>query len=139
MRFGWSQEEQRTHIIEALDQHGITLDELVELTNQPDTDPFDLLCYVAYDRKPLTRRQRAELLRQNKPDVFTHYGTKAGKVLDLILEKYVDFGLNQIHTNVINVEPIPRVGTSLEIVREFGGLDHLRIALQDLQTQLYAA
>lgn len=139
LRSKWSHEEQRALILDTLDQHGITLDELVNLTNLPDADPFDLLCYVAYDRKPLSRRQRADLLRKNKPDLLTQYGTKAGKVLDLILEKYVDFGLNQLRPDIINVEPITREGTSLEIVRAFGGIDHLRIVLQDLQTQLYAA
>ncbi len=139
LRSHWSNETQRAELLNALDRHGITLDELVNLTNLPDADPFDLLCFVAYDRKPLTRRQRADLLRQNKPDLFGQYGKKAAEILDMILEKYVDFGLNELQPNVINVEPIARKGTPLEIVRHFGGVDALRIALQNLQTQLYVA
>lgn len=139
LRSKWSDETERATILDALDKHSITPDELVSLTNQPDADLFDLLCYVAYDRKPLTRRQRADRLRRNKPDLFGAYEKKAAKILDQILEKYVAFGLNQIKPDVINVDPINKMGTSLEIVRAFGGVDHLRIALQDLQTQLYAA
>lgn len=139
LRSNWSQEEQRQKIEEALEQHGITLYELIALTNMPEADPFDLLCYVAYGQKPLTRRQRADLLRRNKPDLFREYGAKAAEILDLVLEKYVDFGLNQLQPGVIKVAPINEKGTSLEIVRAFGGVDHLRIALQQLQAQLYAA
>lgn len=139
LRSRWSDETERTQILEALEKHGVTLDELVSLTNLPDADPFDLLCFVAFGRKPLTRRQRADILRRNKPDLFGEYGKKAAAILDLILEKYVDFGLNELQPGVINVEPINRKGSPLEIVRAFGGVDHLRIALLNLQTQLYAA
>lgn len=139
LRARWSREDERALILEALDQHGITFDELVNLTNLPEADPFDLLCHVAFDRPPLTRRQRAERLRRNRPDWSAQYGKKAQAVLDQILEKYVEFGLDEIRPDVIRVEPIARQGSPLDIVREFGGYDHLREALRELQTELYAA
>lgn len=138
-RSHWAEETERARITEALAEKGISLSDLANITNQPDADPFDLLCLVAFDQKPLTRRQRADKLRQNRPDVLAQYGAKARDVLDMILEKYVDFGPDQLQPSVISVSPITKKGNSLEIVRLFGGMDHLRIALNNVTNQLYAA
>ena len=101
-------------------------------------NPFDLLCFVAYDLKPKTRKQRAELLKKNKPDFFTLYSEKAQQVLQMILEKYVDFGLNQIRPDIISVEPFTQQGNTIEIVNEFGGIDQYKKAIEELQTLLYS-
>ena len=135
----WSNPAERELIIQELETNGISFEQLVEVTKQKEADPFDLLCYVAYDLKPLSRKQRADLLKKNKPDFFAHYSEKAKEVLNLILEKYIDFGLNQIRPDIISVEPISQKGNAIEIVNEFGGVDHFKKAIEELQNLLYAA
>lgn len=134
----WNDLQERQHILEELENNGISIDQLMEITKQQDIDPFDLLCLVAFDLKPLTRKQRADLLMKNKPDFFAHYSDRAKEVLTLILEKYVDFGLSQIRPDIISVEPIAQRGNPIEIVKEFGGVDEFKKAISELQTLLYA-
>lgn len=136
-RSHWNNLEERNQIIEELESNGISIEQLMEITKQKEADPFDLLCFVAYDLKPITRKQRAELLKKNKPDFFSQYSEKAQKVLKLILEKYVDFGLNQIRPDIISVEPFPQQGNAIEIVNEFGGFEQFKKAIEEIQTLLY--
>ncbi len=138
-RSKWNDLQERQHILDELENNGISIDQLMEITKQQEADPFDLLCFVAFDLKPLTRKQRADLLKKNKPDFFAHYSEKAKVVLELILAKYVDYGLNQINPSIISVEPIAQQGNSIEIVNEFGGIDEFKKAIEELQTLLYAA
>ncbi len=134
----WNDLEERQHILDELENNGISIEQLMDITKQQDVDPFDLLCFVAFDLKPLTRKQRADLLKKNKPDIFAHYSERAKDVLNLILEKYVDYGLNQIRPDIISVEPITQQGNPIEIVNEFGGMDEFKKAISELQTLLYA-
>lgn len=134
----WNDLQERQHIIDELENNGISIEQLMDITKQQDIDPFDLLCFVAFDLKPLTRKQRADLLKKNKPDFFAHYSEGAKNVLNLILEKYVDYGLNQIRPDIISVEPIAQQGNPIEIVNEFGGMDKFKKAINELQTLLYA-
>lgn len=134
----WNDLEERKHILEELENSGISIEQLMEITKQKEVDPFDLLCFVAFDLKPLTRKQRADLLKKNKSDFFAHYSDKAKHVLNLILEKYIDYGLNQITPDIISVEPIAQQGNPIEIVNEFGGIDQFKKAIEELQTLLYA-
>ncbi len=138
LRSKWSKAEERQHIIDELENNGISIEQLMDITKQNEVDPFDLLCFVAYDLKPKTRKQRAELLQKNKPDFFSLYSEKAQHVLKLILEKYVDFGLNQIRPDIISAEPIRQEGNEIEIVNAFGGIDKYKQAIEQLQTLLYA-
>jgi type I restriction enzyme, R subunit len=137
-RSKWNDLEERKHIMEELENNGISIEQLMEITKQSAIDPFDLLCLVAFDLKPLTRKQRADLLKKNKPDFFADYSDKAKDVLNMILEKYVDFGIDQIQLNIISVEPITQQGNPVEIVNEFGGIDQFKKAITALQTLLYA-
>ena len=139
LRNKWSKAEQRKEIEEALENIGISIDHLMDITKQKDADPFDLLCFVAYDLKPLTRKQRADLLKKNKPDFFAQYSSKAKEVLELILDKYVVYGLKQIKPDIISVEPITQQGNAMEIVKEFGGATEFMKAIEELQILLYAA
>jgi len=134
----WSKSEERKLIIEQLESNGISIEQLTDVTKQIDADPFDLLCFVAYELKPKTRRQRADLLKKNKPDFFSQYSEKAQQVLKMILEKYIDFGLNQIRPDVISAEPINKEGNEIEIVNEFGGMEKYKQAIEQLQSLLYA-
>jgi type I restriction enzyme R subunit len=136
-RSKWNDLQERQHILDELENNGISIDQLMEITKQQDVDPFDLLCFVAFDLKPLTRKQRADLLKKNKPDFFAHYSEIAKDVLNLILEKYVDYGLNQIRPDIISVEPIAQQGNPIEIVNEFGGMEEFKKAISELQTLLY--
>ena len=137
-RSKWNDLQERQHILDELENNGISIEQLMEITKQQDVDPFDLLCFVAFDLKPMTRKQRADLLKKNKPDFFAHYSERAKDVLNLILEKYVDYGLNQIRPDIISVEPIAQQGNPIEIVNEFGGMDEFKKAINELQTLLYA-
>ena len=134
----WNNLEERKQIIEQLESNGISIEQLMEITKQKDADPFDLLCFIAYDLKPKTRKQRAELLKKNKIDFFSQYSEKAQQVLQMIIEKYVDFGLNQIRPDIISAEPINQKGNEIEIVNEFGGIDKYKHAIEELQKILYA-
>lgn len=137
-RSKWNDLQQRQHILDELENNGISMDQLMEVTKQKDVDSFDLLCFVAFDLKPLSRKQRADLLKKSKPDFFAHYSERARDVLNLILEKYVDYGLGQIRPDIISVEPISQQGNPVEIVNEFGGIDEFKKAIEELQTLLYA-
>jgi len=137
LRSRWSDTEQRKFIIEELENYGISIEQLMDITHQSDADPFDLLCFVAYDLKPKTRKQRADLLKKNKPDFFTIYSEKAQHVLKLILEKYVEYGLNQIRLDIISSDPINEEGNEVEIIEAFGGMEKYKKALDQLQVLLY--
>ena len=137
LKSNWNNLDERKLIIEKLDKFGISIDQLMEFTNQKEADPFDLLCFVAYNLKPKTRKQRSELLQKNKPEFFSNYSEKAQIVLKLILEKYVDFGLNQIRPDIISVEPFTLQGNTIEIVNEFGGFKKYKNAIEQLQKLLY--
>lgn len=135
----WNNLEERKQIIEQLENNGISIEQLMEITKQKEADPFDMLCFVAYDLTPKTRKQRAELLKKNKTDFFSQYSEKAQQILQMILEKYVDFGLNQIRPDIISVDPFTQQGNTIEIVNEFGGFDQFKKAIEEIQTLLYAA
>jgi type I restriction enzyme R subunit len=138
LRSRWSNSVERKEIIEQLENSGISIEQLMDITKQTEADPFDLLCFVAYNLKPKTRKQRADLLKKNKPDFFLLYSEKAQTVLQEILNKYVDFGLNQIRPDIISVDPFNLQGNAIEIVNEFGGMDNYMQALTELQKLLYA-
>jgi len=137
LRTRWSNSEERKEIIEQLENNGISIEQLMDITKQTDADPFDLLCFVAYNLKPKTRKQRADLLKKNKPDFFSLYSEKAQNVLQEILKKYVDFGLSQIRPDIISVDPFNLQGNLIEIVSEFGGMDKYKHAIEQLQKLLY--
>ncbi len=101
-------------------------------------DSFDLICHVVYDQPPLTRRERAWNVK--KRNHFTQYGDKARIVLNAILDKYADQGIENIESmNVLKLQPICRHGTVVEIVNSFGGKKQYQKALKELEDRLYQA
>ena len=101
-------------------------------------DPFDLVCHVAWDKPPLTRKERAEQVK--KRDYFTRYGEQARRVLEALLDKYADEGVGPIEeTQILTIAPFTQFGTPVEIIRSFGGLDQYHRALQELEQALYSA
>jgi len=138
LKNAWINSDGRTRLIEELENRGISIDQLMEITKQKDSDPFDMLCFVAYNLKPLSRKQRADILKKNKTDFFSKYSETAKQILNEILEKYVDFGFSQIRPDIISVEPISKHGNPIEIVKEFGGIDEFKKTIDQLQRLLYA-
>ncbi len=138
LRSKWTQAEEREQIIAALKERGIELAHLAEATHLPDADPFDLLVHVAYNGPLRTRRERAERVRKGKMDAFDYLKPEAREVLDLLLEKYNDHGVDQLsNLHILEVPPISERGTVIEIADLFGGVDKLRRALNRLQEMLY--
>ncbi len=131
----WNESERKQAIVEELEANGLPLDPILDELGK-DLDPFDLICHVAFDAKPLTRRERADNVK--KRDVFGKYGEQARAVLDALLEKYADEGvLNIDDTNVLRISPLDKLGTPIELVNAFGGKHGFEKAVHDLQTELY--
>ena len=131
----WKETERKQAIIEEMEAEGLPLTVLVAELGS-NLDPFDLICHVAFDAKPLTRRERAENVK--KRNVFAKYGEQARAVLDALLDKYADEGVfNLDDANVLRIPPIDKLGTPLELVRAFGGRPDFEHAVHDLQSALY--
>lgn len=135
----WMDLEQRAEIIVALEERGISFESLASEAKQPDADPFDLLCHIAFNAPMLTRRQRAEQLKRKKQDFFGKYGPEAREILDELLEKYSEHGTTQFEIpDVLKVPPISEHGNPHEIGGFFGGPERLKEAVDQLQMLLYA-
>ena len=131
----WKSAERKQAIIEELEAEGLPLGPIAEELGK-DLDPFDLICHIAFDKKPLTRRERAENVK--KRDVFTKYGAQARAVLDALLAKYQDEGvLNLDDTNVLKIAPFSTMGSVVQLITAFGGKDGFERAVHDLQDALY--
>jgi type I restriction enzyme R subunit len=140
LRSNWSNAEERTSIIQALEERGISFSELAEAAKQPDADPFDLLCHIAFNAPLRTRRERAEMVRKEKTDFFDKYSPEARAVLNEMLEKYIEFGTAEFKIpEILRVPPISDRGNIPQITALFGGAEKLRAAVIELQTLLYAA
>ena len=140
LRARWADPDQRSEIIRRLEERGVNFVDLADAAHQPEADPFDLLCHLAFNAPLRTRRERAQRLRESRQDFFARYGPEARQVLDELLEKYAEHGDAQfVLPDVLHVPPISRHGTVADIVKLFGGADQLRTAVTELQAQLYAA
>jgi type I restriction enzyme R subunit len=140
LRKRWADPNQRSEIIQLLEERGVSFDQLAEIAQQPDADPFDLLCHLAFNAPLRTRRERAQQLRETRKNFFDRYGMEARQVLDELLEKYAEHGDAQfVLPDVLRVPPISRHGTVPEIIKLFGGPEQLRSAVTELQSELYAA
>jgi len=133
----WSKAERKQTIIDNLQEHGVFFDELAETVGK-DFGPFDLICHVAFDRPPLTRRERAENVK--KRNYFTKYGEQAISVLNALLDKYADVGIENIEDiNILRVQPISEFGTPMEIIEWFGGRNGYQKAIKELEAHLFPA
>ena len=131
----WNAVERKQAVLDEMSAEGLPMDVLVEELGK-DLDPFDLICHVAFDAKPLTRRERADRVR--KRDAFTKYGEQARAVVDALLDKYADEGLlNLDDADMLRIPPINGLGTPLELIRAFGGKPGFERAVHDLQSALY--
>ncbi|MGD0660641.1 MAG: DEAD/DEAH box helicase family protein [Syntrophorhabdales bacterium] len=140
LRREWADPAQRRDIIEKLAERGIDFDALGNTTQQPDADPLDLICHLAFNAPLRTRRERAQRLRFEKKDFFDQFGMAAREVLGELLDKYTEHGTAQfLLPDVLELAPINRHGNVMEIAALFGGPEKLRAAVNELQTLLYAA
>ncbi len=140
LRAQWADPAKRAEIIDRLAERGVSFAELAEAARQPEADPFDLLCYLAFNAPLRTRRERAQQLKQNRPDFFARYGPEARQLLEELLEKYAEHGDAQfVLPDVLKVPPLSNHGQIGDIIRLFGGPEQLRTAVHELQHYLYAA
>lgn len=131
----WKSEERKDALVKELAAEGLPLDMIAKELGI-DLDPFDLVCHIAFDRKPLTRQERADNVK--KRDVFARYEGKARAVLDVLLSKYADEGvMNLDDTNVLKIPPANTLGTTIELVRAFGGKAAFEQAVHAMQAALY--
>ena len=135
----WTSADRKQALLEELAAQGVLFEALAEEVGKKlgkDCDPFDLICHVAFDQPPLSRRERAEQVK--KRDVFTQYGDQARKVLEALLDKYADTGIESIESmNVLQLDPISSLGTPIELVTAFGGKPAYQQAVHELETLLY--
>ena len=133
----WNDAEKKHAIIEELENQGIVFEELKEEIKN-DLDIFDLICHIAWDAPALTRKERAENVR--KRNYWTKYGDKARAVLDALLDKYAQTGIEEIEDmKVLTVDPIKEIGTPAEIVKLFGGKPQYLQAIRELENEIYSA
>jgi len=133
----WSSADKKKVIIDELAERGIFLDALAEEVGK-DFDPFDLICHVAWDMPPLTRKERAENVK--KRNYFTKYGENARAVLEALLDKYADEGVEHIEeTKILTVAPFTELGTPVELIKVFGGKENYLKAVAELEKELYTA
>ena len=131
----WSSEEKKAVIMNELSEHGVLWEALAEEVGQ-DLDPFDLICHVAFDQPPLTRRERAKKVRES--DYFNKYSKKAKLILKSLLDKYELEGVTTIESGeVIKVFPLTELGTPVEIVKAFGNKKDFERAIQELELEIY--
>lgn len=132
----WNDEERKQTIIDELANAGIIWEALQEEIGA-DMDPFDLICHVVYDQPPLTRRERANEVK--KRNYFTKYSDTAQKVLNALLDKYADSGVEEIESlNVLKVKPLDQLGSPMEIVKQgFGSKKEYQQAISDLEDEIY--
>jgi len=132
----WSKADRKAAIIKELEVHGLLLEPLAEEVGK-DFDAFDLICHVAFDQPPLTRRERADQVK--KRNYFTQYGEQARQVLETLLDKYQDTGLENIEDiKILTLDPFRNMGTASELVAAFGGKPAYLAALYELEKHLYA-
>jgi len=133
----WNNTNKKKAIIEELESHGVILDNLMDEIKK-DLDIFDLICHIAWDMPALTRRERAEQVK--KRNYFTKYGDKARAIIEALLDKYADEGIENIEDlAVLRIEPFNKFGTPAEIIQIFGGRDKYLHVIEELEHEIYAA
>ena len=139
LRQVWTQAEQRKEILDQLRARGIDPDHLAHVTHHEEADALDLLLHVAYNAPLVTRRERAEKLRQKKANFFNTFTPAAREILETLLEKYADYGIGEFDQlpRVLQVSPFDRYGSTYEIYQLFGGAEKMLQAVDELQKFLY--
>jgi type I restriction enzyme R subunit len=131
----WNSTERKEAIITELQDQGIMVEALYDAVGK-QVDLFDLICHVAYDQPPLTRKERANNVK--KRNYFTKYGDQAKQVLEALLDKYADEGITNIESiEVLRVNPFDAFGSPVEIISNFGSKEKYLQAVKELEFELY--
>ena len=134
----WSAEDKKRVITELLREQGIDLDAMKTEQNMTDVDDFDFICHVAFDKKPLTRRERANNVK--KRDFLSKYSGVAREILEALLERYMNTGIYEIErTEILQLDPFRKYGKPSKIASYFGGKEGYRKAIKELEEELYKA
>lgn len=134
----WSAEEKKESITELLRERGIDLEALKNDQGMADVDDFDFICHIAFDKKPLTRKERANNVK--KRDFLSKYSGVARSVLEALLDKYMNTGIYEIETpTVLKLAPFTQMGKPSRIVSQFGGLEAYQKAIKELENEIYKA
>ena len=132
----WNEAERKTEIPDLMREAGIDLQALKQDQGMADVDDFDFICHLAYGKKPLTRRERAENVK--KRDIFHKYGPKAQKVLEALLDKYMNEGISQLENRkVLTLDPFRQMGSPASIAKLFGGNQQYFSAVKELENLIY--
>lgn len=132
----WTSDEKKEQIRELLTERGIDLDAMKEDQNMAEVDDFDFICHVAFDKKPLTRRERANNVK--KRDFLSKYSGDARSVLEALLERYMNSGIYEIEKpEVLKLDPFAKMGKPAKIVKHFGGKDGYLKAVRELEHEIY--
>ena len=133
----WSKEEKKGKIREMLLERGIDLELMKSEQGMVDVDDFDFICHVAFDKKPLTRKERANNVK--KKDFFSKYSGIAREVLESLLDKYMNTGIYEIEkTEILKLDPFQKLGKPAKIAGYFGGKAGYMQAVKELEKAIYA-
>ncbi|MDD3877135.1 MAG: DEAD/DEAH box helicase family protein [Bacteroidales bacterium] len=131
----WNNTDRKEAIIKELQEQGVLVEALMEAVEKK-VDLFDLICHIAYDQPPLTRKERVNNVK--KRNYFAKYGEQSRKVLEALLEKYADEGIENIESmEVLRVQPLSDFGSPTEIIKEFGSKEKYLQAVKELENELY--
>ena len=134
----WSAEDKKRVISELLREQGIDLEAMKAEQNMSDVDDFDFICHVAFDKKPLTRKERADNVK--KRDFLSRYSGVAREILEALLDRYMNTGIYEIEqTEILQLDPFRKYGKPSKIASYFGGREGYRQALKELEAELYKA
>ena len=133
----WSKEEKKEKIREMLLERGIDLELMKSEQGMADVDDFDFICHVAFDKKPLTRKERANNVK--KKDFLSKYSGIAREVLESLLDKYMNTGIYEIEkTEILKLDPFQKLGKPAKIAGYFGGKAGYMQAVKELEEAIYA-
>lgn len=132
----WKGEQKKEIIRNMLKEKGIDLELIKKDQNMTDVDDFDFICHIAFNQKPLTRKERAENVK--KRDIFGKYGEAAREVINALLDKYAELGIYDIEsTEILKQNPFTKYGKPARIAALFGGSEKYRQAIRELEAELY--
>jgi len=132
----WNNSDKKQVLIEELEEKGIIFDNFKDEVSK-DMDLFDMICHCAFDMPPLTRSERANNVK--KKNYFTKYGDKAVEIINTLLDKYADEGIENIETiQVLQLPDFKQFGSPVEIIKEFGGKSNYLHVITEIEQQLYS-
>lgn len=132
----WSAQDKKVAIRELFLSRGIDLVKLKKDQGMADVDDYDFICHIAFDQKPMTRKERAK--KVNKESIFAKYGKEAKAVLEALLDRYMNEGICEIEgTSVLKLNPFDKFGSPAKIIKFFGGKDKYLQAVKEIEEELY--